>query len=144
EAADARDTDIGLRMAMVRLNASRRIQAHLAVGERKFEPPAHLQAIRIGPICLRGASLGVIQAIKSDVVAACDAEMTLVLSMCNGMSGYATDRTTAEAGGYAAEMVPMIMGERPYARIHDELVEALVELDRAVLADTSSSTSGST
>lgn len=143
EAADACDADIELRMAMVRLNAIRKIEAHLAAGERQFEPPAHLQAIRIGPLCLLGTSLEVFQAIRNDVVAACDAELTLVLSMCNGMSGYATDRATAEAGGYAAEIVPMIMGERPYERIHDELVEALVELNRALLTDPSPSTPGS-
>jgi hypothetical protein len=129
---DADDDDRAVRMAMVNLAAVRKIEERLAAGDRNFEPPIELQGIKLGPITLLASPLEVFQSIKNDVVAGAAGEVTLVLSVCNGMAGYAPDRTTAAAGGYAAETVPMILGQRRYARIHDELVEGLLAVDRAV------------
>lgn len=131
-APDVDDSDRDVRMAMVYLAALRHIEAHLANGDTEFEPPAELQALKLGPITLLGAPLEIFQAIKNDVVRDAASEITLVLSVCNGMAGYAPDRTIAAAGGYAVNTVPMIFGHRPYARIHEELVEALLTLDRSI------------
>jgi len=46
--------------------------------------------------------------------------------------GYAPDKTVAARGGYAADLVPMIVGRLPYRDIHAELAQALLEVDRAL------------
>ena len=61
-------------------------------------------------------------------------QFQLVVSFANDSVGYATDRTCAARGGYAADMVPLILGELPFAKVHDELVEALLQLDRELEA----------
>lgn len=132
DAPDVDDADRDVRMAMVHLSALRNIEAHLASGASDFEPPIELQALKLGPITLLGTPLEVFQAIKNDVVSAAVGEYTLVLSVCNAMAGYAPDRTIAATGGYAVDTVPMIMGHRPYARIHDELAESLISLEREI------------
>jgi len=52
------------------------------------------------------------------------------MSMTNDTLGYAPDRTVAARGGYAADIVPMIIGTLPFARIHDKLVKNLLTLER--------------
>lgn len=52
------------------------------------------------------------------------------MSVTNDTLGYAPDRAAAARGGYAADIVPMIIGTLPFARIHDELVENLLALER--------------
>ena len=52
------------------------------------------------------------------------------MSVTNDTLGYAPDRTAASKGGYAADIVPMIIGTLPFARIHDELVENLLALEK--------------
>jgi hypothetical protein len=39
-------------------------------------------------------------------------------------------RQTSERAGYAADFVPLMTGELPYARVYDELPRALVKLAR--------------
>ena len=60
------------------------------------------------------------------------APVTLVMGLTNDTLGYAPDHTAAARGGYAADVVPLITGTLPFARIHDELVEQLVALAGAL------------
>ena len=93
-------------------------------------PPTEIQGFRVGPLLFLASPFETFQAIKNDTVAGAKAPIPMVLAMTNDWRGYATDRTVAARGGYAAEMVPLMKGSLPFARIHDELVAALLELDR--------------
>jgi hypothetical protein len=53
----------------------------------------------------------------------------LVMGITNDQLGYAPDRTKAAQGGYAAQVVPLMLGSLPFAQIHDELVQELLALD---------------
>jgi len=90
---------------------------------------SELQGFRIGPVALLGAPFEIFQTIKNDVVGAARSRVPLVLGLTNGCHGYAPDRTAAGRGGYAADTVPIILGQMPFANIHDELVEALLDMD---------------
>jgi hypothetical protein len=72
------------------------------------------------------------QAIKNEVVQAARGPHTWVAGLANDTLGYAPDRVVAARGGYAADMVPLIVGTLPYAGVHDELVQALLRLDQAL------------
>jgi hypothetical protein len=78
---------------------------------------------------LLGTPFEIYQAIKNDVVAAAQAPIPLVMGLTNDELGYAPDRATAAAGGYAARQVPFMLGSLPFANIHDELAAALLALD---------------
>jgi hypothetical protein len=121
------EQDPALRMAAVYAIALRRVVATLEAGG-DLAPPTEVQGFRLGPLLLLASPFETFQAIKNDVRAGTGVPLTLVLSVTNDAAGYAPDRTTAAAGGYAADQVPMIIGTLPYARIHDELVEALLGL----------------
>ena len=43
-------------------------------------------------------------------------------------------REVAARGGYAADVVPFICGQLPFANIHAELVQALATLEQDLLA----------
>jgi hypothetical protein len=117
-----------VRMAMVYALAYRRLLGLLDSGET-LEPATELQGLRLGPVSLLGAPLEIFQAIKNDVRAAAQAPVALVMGVTNDGLGYAPDKTTAERGGYAADMVPLILGNLPFANIHEELVRELLALD---------------
>lgn len=126
-AEDASDEDRTYRMAVVRAIALRRLLAAIKRGD-PLTRPTQLQGIRIGPLALLGTPFEVFQAIKNDVVKQAASPIPLVLSVTNDSCGYAFDRTEAQRGGYASDVVPMIHGYFPYANIHDELVDKLVTL----------------
>ncbi|MEI7435568.1 MAG: neutral/alkaline non-lysosomal ceramidase N-terminal domain-containing protein [bacterium] len=120
-----------VRMNTVYLTALRRLVAR---GEQglPFEEPTEIQGLRLGPVVFVGSPFETFQAIKNDVVAGSPMPVTLVMSFCNDSGGYATDHTAAVRGGYAADMVPLIMGVRPFASIHDELVKGLLDVAGAL------------
>lgn len=130
-APDASDAARPVRMAMVYAVALRRIITAMERGET-MSPPLELQGFRIGPLLLLASPFETFQAIKNDVRTRLGDPSALVMSVTNDTQGYAPDHTTAAKGGYAADMVPMIMGTLPYAAIHDELVEGLTSLGKAL------------
>lgn len=125
----ASEMDDNVRMAAVYAMSLRRSIEAAERGE-SLDSGDELQAMRIGPIKFLASPLEVFQAIKNDVKAAIGDGIPLVMGITNGMSGYAPDRTTANRGGYAADMVPLILGYLPYADIHSELAEALIEMEK--------------
>ena len=118
------------RMETVYMLALRRMVAAAEAGE-SLSPPAELQGFRIGPVSLLGTPFEVFQEIKNDAHAKAASPIPLVLGLTNDTLGYAPDRVAAK-GGYEADMVPMICGALPFADIHEELVNALLELDAAL------------
>jgi hypothetical protein len=123
------------RMQMVYAIALRGLLARSARGE-SLAPATEVHGLRLGPVALLGSPFETFQAIKRDVSARAASPVPLVLSFVNDSTGYAVDRTCAERGGYAADMVPLICGELPFAQVHDELVRELLELDRELGAGT--------
>ena len=121
-----------MRMATVRAVAIRKRIAAIEAGE-PTSPLVELQGLRFGPFSLLGAPLEIFQAIKNDVTNGARSRVALVLGLTNGGIGYAPDRTTAASGGYAADMVPLIVGEFPFKDIHTELVRELLELEDSLL-----------
>jgi hypothetical protein len=126
-APDASDSDHPVRMATVYATSLRQMIAAMERGET-LSPRIELQGLRIGPLLLLGSPFETFQAIKNDVRTRLGDPSAMVMSVTNDTRGYATDRTVAAQGGYAADMVPMILGALPFAGIHDELVEGLVSL----------------
>jgi hypothetical protein len=126
-APDASDSAQPVRMAAVFAAALRRLIAAMERGET-MAPPFELQGFRIGPLLLVASPFETFQAIKNDVREKLNDPSVLVMSVTNDTRGYAPDRTVASRGGYAADMVPMITGDLPYAAIHGELVEGLVAM----------------
>ncbi|MGI5818383.1 MAG: neutral/alkaline non-lysosomal ceramidase N-terminal domain-containing protein [Armatimonadota bacterium] len=127
-APGASDDDREMRLATVKAVAYRRFIAALEEG-RPIARPTIIQGLRIGPLGLYAAPFEIFQAIKNDVREAALAPIPLVLGVTNDSVGYAPDRTAAARGGYAADQVPLMQGTLPLAKIHDELVEALLGLD---------------
>jgi Neutral/alkaline non-lysosomal ceramidase, N-terminal len=99
---------------------------------RPFVDASEVQGLRIGPVSILGSGFETFQAIKNEVVEKAAGPITLVTSMTNDCNGYAPDHTAAARGGYAADLVPFVGGNLPYANIHDELVEVLLGVDEAL------------
>ena len=131
--ADATDvfetTDWRVALETVHVIALRRLIQQAERGENPAIP-TELQGMRIGSIALLGSGFEVFQAIKNDVCAAANAPVPLVMGLVNDSVGYAPDNIAADRGGYAADLVPIINGQIPYANVHEELVAALLQLDR--------------
>jgi hypothetical protein len=130
ERPGADDADDGVRWATLHALALRDIIGRMQRGE-SFANLTEVQGIRIGPVGLLGGPHEIFQAVKNDVVAQAKAPIPLVLSLCNDQQGYAVDRETAgNRSDYAANTVPLWKHTLPYANIHDELVQALLRIDR--------------
>lgn len=125
---EADDQKEEVRMAMVQLLGIRRMQEFLRSGQKTIT--GEVQLIRLGPLDFLGSPFEIMQAIKNDVLAAAQAPIPLVMGQCNGSNGYAPDKECAARGGYAADTVPLINGILPYRDIHNELLQALLELGR--------------
>ena len=130
-APEASDAAREVRMAVVHALALRDLIGRLDRGE-DLAPPDEVHGLRLGPVAFLGSPFEVFRAIKNDVVAAARAPLPLVMGFTNDSVGYATDRATAARGGYAADQVPYICRQLPFARVHEELVRALVDLDSAL------------
>ena len=87
-----------------------------------------IQGLQIGPIALLGSPFETFQAIKNDVKTAAKSPIPLVMSFTNDYLGYATDKQSR--GGYAGQTVPLIQARLPLKKIHEELVEVLLELEK--------------
>ncbi len=130
-APDAGDTDVAVRMATVRATTYRRVLHQFDAGG--FTPePTELHGFRLGPLTLLGTPFEVFQAIKNDIVAAAVSPIPLLLGLTNDSAGYAPDHTAANRGGYAAQVVPLMLGTLPYLGIHDELVSRVLALEQRV------------
>lgn len=130
--AGASDEDSNIRMATVHAMGIENLLRRLEAGEPLVQSIA-VQGIRVGPISLLAAPFEIFQAIKNDVVARAGSPLPLVMGITNGQFGYAPDKTTAARGGYAAEQVPIMFGMAAFAAIHDELVEALLDIEKRLL-----------
>ena len=119
------------RMQVVYAIALRGLLARRERGE-SLSPVTEVHGLRLGPVALLGSPFETFQAIKRDVCARAMAPIPLVMSFVNDSVGYAVDRTCAARGGYAADMVPLICGQLPFAKIHEELVHELLALDRGL------------
>lgn len=128
----ASDEDSEVRMAAICANAIRKRIAMMEAGE-PTSTPVELQGLRLGPVSLLGSPLEIFQAIKNEVKSNAKSDVALVLGLTNGDVGYAPDKTMAAKGGYAADMVPIIVGEFPFKDIHTELVRELLQLEKAIL-----------
>jgi len=129
-----RDDDRQARMATVYRVALLSLVQRKQAGEN-LTPHSETQGIRLGPIALLAGPFEIFQAIKTDVVARAAAPIPLVLGITNDLQGYVPERAVAERGGYAADMVPLMLGEVPFANAHDELVDALLRLDTDLAED---------
>jgi len=127
----AEKPEYDVRMETVYLEGLRRIIARVESGG-PILPPTELHGIRLGPIALLGTPCEVFQAIKNDLKAAARSPLPLVLSTTNDGVGYAPDRAAAARGGYAADIVPLILSRPPLADAHGELLRGLVALDAAL------------
>jgi hypothetical protein len=127
-APGASDTEYEVRLSAVYIQSIREMLLAMDAG-KNFTPAIELQGIRIGPLSLLGVPLEIFQAIKNDVVKNASSKIPLVMGLSNGCFGYAPDRTVAARGGYAAQMAPIMLGNLPYAKIHEELVAQLLTLD---------------
>lgn len=123
------DSDHDTRLNTVYAIALRRLLKRAGAG-RPMAPSFELHGVRLGPIAFLGGPFETFQAIKNDVTRDASAPIPLVGSFVNDSAGYAVDRQTAQNGGYAAEMVPLICEELPFADVHSELVEGLLKLDQ--------------
>ena len=123
----ATDQDRDLRMAAVVATNLRRMIAKMERGDA-LSGPAELQGFRAGPLAIVASPFETFQAIKNDVRARSGHPIAWVLSVTNDYQGYAPDRTAAARGGYAADVVPFIVGLPPLANIHDELVSEFLAL----------------
>ena len=133
-APDASDADSKMRLAVVKATALRKLIAQFDEGQ-SLEPASHVQGIRLGPIAFLGAPFEIFQAIKNDVVGRALSPVPLVMGLTNDNLGYAVDHDKAAQGGYAADLVPLMCGALPFANVHDELVQALCDLDRDLQPD---------
>lgn len=132
-APDATDEDRDVRMATVYVTALRRLIARKEAGD-SLEPATEIQGLRVGPVSFLGCPFETFQAIKNDVASGAKSSTPLVMGITNDLLGYAPDRQTAERGGYAADMVPLMLGQLPFRSIHDDLVKELLEVDAALHA----------
>ncbi len=130
---DADDADMDVRQATVNAVALRSLIERMDRGD-DLAPPLELHGIRLGPIAFMGTPFEVQRGIQQEFLPLALSPVPIVLSQSNGSYGYAVDRTIAGCGGYAADKVPYITGNLPFAAIHDELVAGLVALDRDLTA----------
>jgi hypothetical protein len=127
-AAGVTDGDDQVRINTVYVLAARRLLRKLLSGE-SVSDPVEFQGFRVGPLHLLGAPFEIFQAIKNDTrTTTALGSDALVMGLCNDTLGYAPDKTAAARGGYAADVVPMILGVLPFARLHEELVREFTAL----------------
>lgn len=127
QAPGATEDDSEVRLAVVYAISVRKCIKVLESGG-SLQSLDEIQAIRLGPVKFLSTPLEIFQAIKNQVLGNIGTGINLVMGITNGMAGYAPDTVAAARGGYAADMVPLILGQLPYADIHTELASALVDI----------------
>jgi len=113
---------------MVRLEGLRVVLAQFK-GARGPNPPVTVQGLRIGPVALLGVGLEVFHSLQAPIVAGSPHPHTWVVSLAGGI-GYAPDARACAKKGYTDDLVPAILGERPYAKIYAEVPRELIKLAR--------------
>lgn len=96
-------------------------------GTRGPNPIVNVHGLRIGPVALLGVGLEVFHSLQAPVLRGSPHPHTWVVSLAGG-AGYAPDKAAHAKKGYTDELVPLLAGERPFARIHDELPRELIRL----------------
>lgn len=113
---------------LVRLQGLRAVRAGF-VGARGPNPPVMLTGLRIGPVALVGVGLEVFHSLQAPVLAGSPHPNTWVVSLVGGM-GYAPDARACAQQGYTDDLVPLILGERPFAKIYAEVPRELIKMAR--------------
>lgn len=119
----------GLNMA--RLEGLRAVLAGFK-GAKGPNPPVAVQGLRLGPVVLLGVGLEVFHSLQAPVLQGSPHPHTWVVSLMGG-AGYAPDKAACAKKGYTDDLVPLIVGERPYAKIYEELPRELVKLARELV-----------
>lgn len=101
-------------------------------GSRAPNPPVNVHGLRIGPVALLGVGLEVFHSLQAPVLRESPHEHTWVVSLAGG-AGYAPDKRAHAKKGYTDELVPLLGGEIPFARIHEKLPNELVRLSWALV-----------
>jgi hypothetical protein len=129
-APGASDGDPAVRMAAVYALGLRGFLAAMEQG-RPLATPTEIQGFRWGPLAVLGGPFEMFQAIKNDVRRQARSPLSMVLGLTDGALGYAPDRRAMaeKADGYAAYVVPLILGNLPFANIHEELVAAFLQVE---------------
>jgi hypothetical protein len=115
---------------MVRLQACRHILSQYR-GTRAPNPPVSLHGLKLGPVALLGIGLEVFHSLQAPVLRGSPHRHTWLISLAGGQ-GYAPDARACAKHGYTDDLVPAIVGERPYAKIYEEVPRELVKLARAL------------
>jgi len=113
---------------MVRLEGLRVVLAGFK-GRQGPNPPVTVHGLRIGPVALLGVGLEVFHSLQAPIVKGSEHPHTWVVSLAGGV-GYAPDARACAKKGYTDDLVPAIVGERPYATIYEEVPRELVKLAR--------------
>ena len=115
-------------LQMVRLQGLRALRAQFKNG-RAPNPPVSVHGLRIGPVALLGVGLEVFHSLQAPIMTGSPHEHTWVVSLSGGV-GYAPDVRACAKKGYTDDLVPAIVGERPYAKIYAEVPRELLRLAR--------------
>jgi hypothetical protein len=115
-------------MHMARLAGLRVVLAGFK-GTRAPNPKVNVQGLRIGPVALLGVGLEVFHSLQAPVLRGSPHGHTWVVSLAGG-AGYAPDKRAQAKKGYTDELVPLLGGEVPFARIYDQLPRELIRLAR--------------
>jgi hypothetical protein len=113
---------------MARLEGLRAVLAEFKGGKGP-NPPVAVQGLRIGPVALLGVGLEVFHSLQAPVLAKSQHTHTWVVSLVGG-AGYAPDKAACAKKGYSDDFVPLVAGERPFTKIHDEVPRELIKLAR--------------
>ena len=113
---------------MVRLESSRQLLARYR-GQVGPNAPVSVHGLRIGPVALLGVGLEVFHSLQAQILRGSPHVHTWVVSLSGGQ-GYAPDARACAKKGYTDDLVPAIVGERPYAKIYAELPRELIKLAR--------------
>ena len=128
---DASDADMKVRMATVYVRSLRSLIARNK-NDQLTKTTTEVQGFRIGSLKLLAAPFEIFQAIKNEVKSVARTSIPLVMGITNDCLGYATDKEIAKKSGYATVQVAFMLGQLPFANIHDELVGELLKIDRAL------------
>lgn len=119
----------GLHMA--RLDGLRTVLSGFK-GAKAPNPSVSVHGLRIGPVVLLGVGLEVFHSLQMPVLHGSSHPHTWIVSLAGG-AGYAPDRRAHSKKGYTDELVPLLGGEIPFARIYNELPRELIRLSRALV-----------
>jgi len=100
-------------------------------GAKGPNPPVAVQGLRIGPVLLVGVGLEVFHSLQAPVLKGSPHAHTWVVSLMSG-AGYAPDKAACAKKGYTDDLVPLVVGEMPYAKIYEEVPRELIKIAKAL------------